>query len=200
MAQYNLTPRQMLTESEDLHSLATLVTMLRGLDAAIPAAEQQQYVQQLRKAFSTSFNKMVGDATARLKTVDQRRQLRNKVQELLAPMQSIDTFKQLADYMQELLRKVQTLGILGEAINWKGAFQRVGQALKQAGAGAKQWWSNNKYQLFGLVVQFLLQLFLDIVFGLISGMLKSKISAPKIKMFKGFKGGDFGGGGAGGEW
>ena len=199
MAQYNTTPRQMLTESADLDTVAYLVTVLRGLDAA-GMDNQTDYVTQMRDAITSSLDGMVSKAAARLKTVDQRRQLRNKVQELVKPLQSVTTLKQMADFMQQLVRNAKTLGILDEAINWKGSFQRVGQALKRAGAGAKQWWNNNKYELLKLIVEFVLQLLLEIVFGLIGAMLKSKISAPKIKMFKGFKGGDFGGGGAGGEW
>lgn len=199
MAQYNLTPRQMLTESADLDTVAYLVTVLRALDAT-GMDNQTDYVDQMRKAIVGNLSGMVSKAAARLNTVDQRRQLSNKVQELVKPLQSVTTLKQMADFLQQLVRDAKTSGILDEAINWKGAFQRVGQALKRAGAGAKQWWSNNKYELLKLVVEFVLQLLLEIVFGLIGAMLKSKISAPKIKMFKGFKGGDFGGGGAGAEW
>ena len=193
------TLKQLLNESAELDTLAYLVTVLRGLDA-VGMDDQTAYVTEMRDAILGGVNGMVNKSVATLKTTEQRRQLNGKVQELLQPLQSVNTLKQMEDFLQQLVDDAKILGSLNEAIDFKAAFQRVGSMLRKAGAGAKQWWHNNKYELLKLIVQFVLQLLLEIIFGLIAAMLKSKISAPKIKMFKGFKGGDFGGGGAGGEW
>ena len=193
------TLKQLLNESVELDNLAYLVTVLRGLDA-VGMDDQTVYVAEMRNAILGGVSGMVNNAAASLKTVEQRRQLNSNVQALLKPMQSVTTLKQMEDFLQQLADDAKILGALNEAIDFKAAFQRVGSMLRKAGAGAKQWWKNNKYELLKLIVEFVLQLLLNIVFGLIGTMLKSKIEAPKIKMFKGFKGGDFGGGGAGGEW
>ena len=193
------TLKQILNESQELDNLAYLITVLRGLDA-VGMDDQTTYVTEMRNAIRGGVNSMLNKAAANLKTVEQRRQLSSKVQELLKPLQLVTTLKQMEDFLQQLADDAKILGALTEAINFKAAFQRVGHVLRKAGAGAKQWWDNNKYELLKLIVEFVLQLLLNIVFGLIASMLKSKIEARKIKLFKGFKGGDFGGGGAGGEW
>jgi hypothetical protein len=193
------TLKQLLNESVELDNLAYLVTVLRGLDA-VGMDDQTVYVAEMRNAILGGVSGMVNNAAASLKTVEQRRQLNSNVQALLKPMQSVTTLKQMEDFLQQLADDAKILGALNEAVDFKAAFQRVGSMLRKAGAGTKQWWKNNKYELLKLIVEFVLQLLLNIVFGLIGAMLKSKIEAPKIKMFKGFKGGDFGGGGAGSEW
>lgn len=196
------TLKQILNESVELDNLAYLVMVLRGLDA-VGMDDQTTYVAEMRNAILGGVNDMLNKAAADLKTVEQRRQLGSKVRELLKPLQTVTTLKQMEDFLQQLVDDAKILGALNESIDFKAAFQRVGRILRKAGVGAKQWWDNNKYELLKLLVEFVLQLLLNIVFGLIGAMLKSKIETPKIKLFKGFKGfggGDFGGGGAGGEW
>jgi len=189
---------QWLTEQVSLEAISKLHLVLHTLDA-LDIDQPELYIKEIRRQFQAAFNELLQQAAVKLKTVEQRRQLSSKVRELLAPLQTATTFKDLIQYIDFVTKEVKALGPLDEALNFKAAFQTIGQHLKGAGAKAKQWWDNNKMGLAKLVIEFLLQLMLEIVFALINGLLKSNIKTPKVK-FPGFKGGDFGGGGAGGEW
>jgi hypothetical protein len=186
---------QRLTEEVSLEAISKLQLVLHTLDS-LGVDDPEFYIKEIRRQFQAGFKELLQQAAVRLKTVEQRRQLSSKVRELLAPLQTATTFKDLIHYIDFVTKEVKALGPLDEALNFKAAFQTIGQHLKGAGAKAKQWWDNNKMNLAKLVIEFLLQLMLEIVFALINGLLKSNIKTPKVR----FKGGDFGGGGAGGEW
>lgn len=187
-----------INESSTNPNIQALENLL-GIIASI-GIEAPEFVQTIKDNFNQAFKDLMKEASAKLSTAEQRKTLKTKIDKLLEPMNNAKTIKDLSVFVSNIEKDLDILKGINEAIDFKNTLQRVTTSLKKAGSKAKEWWDNNKYQLLALVVQFLLQLILEIVFALINGMLKTKINTPKVPKFGGFKGGDFGGGGAGGEW
>jgi hypothetical protein len=113
------------------------------------------------------------------------------IDKISAPIKRMNSAKELIAYAKKLGSQ-QTLdeSIISE-IDFRGMVQKIKKAIKGAGHSIKAWW--NEYgEDFALgVLQFLIDLILNILLAFITG---GKSSGRK------FGGGSFGGGGAGGKW
>lgn len=128
----------------------------------------------------------------------QRKEFNGYVEALMGPLRKANTMAQFLGAMRNVaITKDNIMNrMLSESINASSILNM----LKNAKSATIEWWQRNKYDIVGKIVEMLVRIVLEILFGILRALLKTDdLKTPKFK-FDGFGGGKFGGGGAGSKW
>ena len=133
---------------------------------------------------------------------DKKKQFSVYVSQLLKPLESssnIDQFVSrlgmVADTKNNIIARLGVNELVNE-VSIKKSIDWLKGTVKSTIQKGKDWWDENKHSILRVLIELLAQIIVEILFGILSALLKTKVKAPKVK----FGGGKFGGGGAGGSW
>ena len=128
--------------------------------------------------------------------IDKRSEFNGYVDSLMKPLEAAKTMEQFFNAMMKVAIIKDSIFArlsIDEQLNES----KVLDLLKKAKNATVTWWNEHGLDILIFIGELLAQIIVEILFGILRGLLKSdKLDAPKIK----FGGGKFGGGGAGGSW
>ena len=165
----------------------TKISMQMGIfDDEILSDVKDNFIRGIEGALKGQTNKL---------DQQQKREFKAYSDALMGPLKKAKTMDQFVRAMSSIaaakdniLNRMELANSLDESkiIDW----------IKKAKTSTVEWWQENKGKILLSIIELLTQGIVNILFGVISGLLKTKIEAPEIE----FGGGKFGGGGASGKW
>lgn len=182
---------EFLNESVSNSLVDTLINILQTAESFGLADEE--FIEDIKDGFEEGVTKKLKDIQKNLSSGD-KKLVQTKTDEILVPFRNAKDTQSLITFLTNISDNKL---LMNEAFSFKGSFQSILQSIKNAGPKLSEWWKSNKKRILLTIVEFLVQIVIEIVFGIIRSLLKSNdLKSPKFK----FDGGSFGGGGSGGEY
>lgn len=186
-----LTFEEFLNESVSTSLVDTLINILQTAESFGLADEE--FIEDIKDGFEEGVTKKLKDIQKNLSPED-KKLVQTKMDEILVPFRNAKDTQSLITFLTNISDNKL---LMNEAFNFKGSFQSILQSIKNAGSKLSEWWKSNKKRILLTIVEFLVQIVIEIVFGILRSLLKSNdLKSPKFKL----GGGSFGGGGSGGEY
>ena len=180
-----------LNESASASLIENLINILQTAESFGLADEE--FIEDIKEGFEEGITKKLKEIQKNL-SPDDKKLIQEKTDEFLNPFRNAKDTQSLITF----LRGVSANKLLmNEAFSFKGSFQTMLQSIKNAGPKLNEWWKSNKKRILLTIIEFLIQIVIEIIFGILRALLKSgDLKSPKFK----FGGGSFGGGGSGNNW
>lgn len=183
---------QFLNESISSSSVESLISMLKMTDSL--GLVDNEFIKDIKKEVQNQLSKNVSKEAQKKLNITDKKIVNDKINNMSASLNKIKDTQSLIQFLTDVSNNNS---FMNEAFNFDTFFQSVKQSLKNAGSKIAEWWDNNKREIMIMIIEFLVQIALELIFGLIGALLNAKnLKAPKFKM----SGGSFGGGGAGGDF
>jgi hypothetical protein len=192
-----LTYEDFLNESISAPSISPLIDALKLIEKNV-SIDAAKFIE-FREIFINSIRSALKQKSVQLDT-ESKNKLETAVEKLVKPIEGTKNLTQFISAITKVSGIKDDISdefSISESLNES----KIMDWFKKAKTATVEWWQENKQDIFLFILEMIAQFIVSFLFAIISALLKTKdpIEAPKIS-FRGFGGGNTGGGGAGGTW
>jgi hypothetical protein len=193
-----LTYEDFLNESISAPSISPLIDALKLIEKNV-SIDAAKFVE-FREIFINAIRSALKQKSVQLDT-ESKNKLETAVEKLVKPIEGTKNLAQFISAMTKvsgIKNDISDEFSISESLNES----KIMDWFRKAKTATVEWWEENKQDIFLFILEMIAQFIVNFLFALINALFKTdddEIETPTIS-FRGFGGGNTGGGGAGASW